>query len=147
LNFKLTPQPKYKIELTGQQYQRKDATELSMTKPVLLNEVLKLDEYVASEPNFGSDLAEKIRLYYLSEGFAHCEVPYYERKEGHITVLTLNISEGPLVKIDRIAVTGNISRPEKFYVETFKDLSSAKTKKNVLIQADIEQAAKNLCKR
>lgn len=144
LNFKLTPQPKYKIELTGQQYQRKDATELSMTKPVLLNEVLKLDEYVASEPNFGSDLAEKIRLYYLSEGFAHCEVPYYERKEGHITVLTLNISEGPLVKIDRIAVTGNISRPEKFYVETFKDLSSAKTKKNVLIQADIEQAAKNL---
>lgn len=144
LNYKLVPQPKYKIEITGQQYQRKDASDLSITKPVLLNDVLKIDEYFTSEPNFGSDLAEKIRLYYLSQGFAHCEVPYYERKEGDVTVLTLNISEGPLVKIERIAVSGNISRPEKYYVETFKKLSSTKTQENVLIQSDIEQAAKNL---
>lgn len=144
LNYKLNPQPKYKIELAGQQYQRKDAHELSITKPFLFEEVLKHNEYFTNEPNFGSDLAEKIRLYYLSQGYAHCEVPYYERKEETVTVLTLNVNEGPLVKIDKISVIGNISRPEKYYIETFKKLSSTKIQENVLIQADIEQAAKNL---
>lgn len=144
VNYKLIPQPKYKIEITGQQYQHKDASDLSITKTLLYNEVLKIDEYFSSEPNFGSELAEKIRLYYFSEGFAHCEVPYYERKEGAVTVLTLNVNEGPLVKIDKISVIGNLSRPEKFYVQTFKKLSSTKTQENVLIQTDIEQASKNL---
>lgn len=144
LNFKLIAQPKYKVEIVGQQYTRKDAEELSINRPVLLNEVLKLDEYFTAEPNFGSDLAEKIRLHYLSEGFAHCEVPYYERKEKDLTILTLNISEGPKVRIDKISVIGNLSRPEKFYVKTFDKLSSSKTQEGILIQADIEQAAKNL---
>lgn len=144
LNFKLKPEPKYKIEITGQQYQRKDANELSATKNFLLNEVLKTDEYFTSEPGFGSDLAEKIRLYYLAEGYAHCEVPYYERKEGPVTVVTLNVNEGPLIKIDKVSISGNFSRPEKFYVNTFKKLSSTKTQEGVLIQSDVEQAAKNL---
>ena len=144
LNFKLDPQPKYKIEITGQQFQHKNADELSITKPTLMTEVLKLDEYFTNDQNFGSDLAEKIRLYYLSEGYAFCEVIHYERKEGNTTVITLNVNEGPLVKIGKISVIGNISRPEKYYVDTFKKLSSTKTQDNVLIQADVEQGAKNL---
>lgn len=144
LNFKLTPQPKYKIEIIGQQYQHKNADELSITKPVLFNEVLKLDEYFTSDQNFGSDLAEKIRLRYLSEGYAFCEVLYFERKESNLNIITLNVNEGPLVNINKISVIGNISRPEKYYVNLFEKLSSAKTQEHVLIQADVEQAAKNL---
>ncbi|AZZ36418.1 hypothetical protein CIK05_06310 [Bdellovibrio sp. qaytius] len=144
LNFKLIPQPKYKIEITGQQFQYKNADELSITKPTLVNEVLKLDEYFTNDQNFGSDLAEKIRLHYLSEGFAFCEVLYYERKEGNTTVITLNVNEGPLVKINKISVIGNISRPEKYYIDKFEKLSSSKTQDHILIQADVEQAAKNL---
>ena len=144
LIFKLEPQPKFKIEITGQQFQHKNAEELSITKPTLFNEVLKLDEYFTSDQNFGSDLAEKIRSYYLSEGYAFCEVLYYERKERNYTVITLNVNEGPLVKINKISVIGNISRPEKYYVNLFEKLSSSKTQDHVLIQADVEQAAKNL---
>lgn len=144
LSFKLESQPKYKIELTGQQFQHKNADELSITKPTLTNEVLKLDEYFTNDLNFGSDLAEKIKSHYLSEGYAFCEVLYYERKEGPFTVITLNINEGPLVSINKISVIGNISRPEKYYVNLFEKLSSSKTQDHILIQADVEQAAKNL---
>jgi outer membrane protein assembly complex protein YaeT len=144
LNFKLIPDSKFKIEINGQQYQRKEANELSFTKPFITSEILKLEEYYTSEPNFGSDLSEKIRLYYLSEGYAQCEVPYYERKEDQYTVVSINVNEGPLVKIDKVSITGNYSRPEKFYVKTFDELSSSKTQEGILIQTDIEQAAKNL---
>jgi len=144
LNFKLTPQPKYKIEIIGQRFQHKDADELSINKSVLFNEVLKLDEYFTSDQNFDSDLAEKIRLRYLSEGFAFCEVLHFERKEGDLNIITLNVNEGPLVNISKISVIGNISRPEKYYVNLFEKLSSTKTQEHVLIQADVEQAAKNL---
>lgn len=144
LNFKLQPQPKYKIEITGQQFQNQSVNELSITKNSLFNEVLKLDEYLTNDQNFGSDLAEKVRLHYLAEGFAFCEVIYYERKESDTTVITLNVNEGPLVKINKVSVTGSISRPEKYYVNLFEKLSSSKTQDKVLIQADVEQAAKNL---
>lgn len=144
LNFKLTREPKYKIEILGQPYQRNEASELSFTKTFITSEILKLEEYYTSESNFGSDLSEKIRLYYLSEGYAFCEVPYYERKEGPYTIVSINVNEGPLVKIDKISITGNYSRPEKFYVEKFEELSSSQTQDKILIQADAEQAAKNL---
>ncbi|MES2803452.1 MAG: POTRA domain-containing protein [Bdellovibrionota bacterium] len=144
LNFRLIAQPKYKIEIVGQQFAHKESNELSINKPVLFNEVLKIDDYFTNDQNFGSDLAEKIRLHYLSQGYAYCEVLYYERKEGNLTIITLNVNEGPLVNINKISVIGNISRPEKYYVNTFEKLSSTKTQEHVLIQEDIEQAAKNL---
>lgn len=144
LIFKIEPQPKYKIEITGQQFQHKNINELSFTKSTLTNEVLKLDEYVTSDLNFGSDLAEKLKAHYLAAGYAFSEVLYFERKEGDLTIVTLNINEGPLVKINQVSVIGSISRPEEYYVDLFEKLSSTKTQDHILIQADVEQAAKNL---
>lgn len=144
LNFTLVAQPKYKIEITGQQFAHKESQALSYSTNKLRNEVLILDEYFSTEVGFASDLAEKIRLFYLSEGYAYCEVPYYERKENSLNVITLNINEGPLVKISKLSVTGSLSRPEKYYIDKFKELSSANIQDDILIQADVEQAAKNL---
>lgn len=144
LHFKLISQPKYKIEITGKQYSDHESQTLSFTPTHIESEVLKLEEYFTTDINFAPELAEKIRLYYLSQGYAHCEVPYFERREGNMNVLTLNINEGPLVKIDNISVIGTLSRPEKFYKEKFKKLASKNIQKNILIEADIEQAASNL---
>ena len=135
LNFKLTPTPKFKIEIVGQNIYSED---------FLGSEVLKLDDYVSTDASFSSELSEKIRVYFLAQGYAHAEAPATERKENDVTIITFHVNPGAFVHIEKISVTGSLSRPEEYYVKKFKSLSSSKIQNGVLIQEDVEQAAKNL---
>ncbi len=135
LNYKLQAKTKYQIEILGAK---------SYSNLFLATEILKLEYYFSTENNFGAELSEKLKIFYLDNGFSQFEVTYYERKVRDTIVLTLNIDEGSVVFIDKILVTGQISRPESFYVDRFLKLSSQKIQDRLWVRPDTEQSAKNL---
>ncbi|MFN3453674.1 MAG: POTRA domain-containing protein [Pseudobdellovibrio sp.] len=134
LVYKVDPTQKYNIEFAGSSYSRS----------YIEDEILNLEQYSSTDENFGSDLADKIKSFYLEKGYMHVEVANSVSKNGEFININLDINEGAMVKIKTISITGNLSKPEKYYVEKFKSLSSSKTQDSILISEDIEQAAKNL---
>ncbi len=133
--YKLSPpKHKYKIHILGERL---------FTETYLTDEVLKLDEYFSSEENFGAEIAEKLKAFYLNQGFSRIEIPYYESKTSDTITITFNIQEGSLTKIQRLSIQGNLSRPEKDYIEMFYKNASSKLQDQIFIQDDVDQAAKN----
>lgn len=108
------------------------------------DDILKLDSYYSKDSNFGAELVEKLKSFYISEGYPHIEIPFYERKEGSKIILTLNVEEGPFTRIARIKFVGQFSRDESFYRKKLLDLASDKINSSIYIKEDFEQAAKNL---
>ncbi len=135
LTYKLQLKQKYKVELIG----AKNYSDL-----FLATDVLKLDSYFSTENNFGSELSEKLRIFYFDKGFSRFEVTYYERKENQTVVLSLNMDEGQKTYIEKISVAGQITRDEKFYSDQYLQLASQKIQDQVWVKPDADQAAKNL---
>ena len=134
--FKLKKMTQYGVEiLNAHQYSNSRLEE----------DVLKLDTYFSKDVNFGADLKDKLKEFYISEGYPHIEVPFYERKQGERIVIVLNLDEGPYTRIEKVKVSGQYSRPDKFYVKKILELSSPHVAdRNVYIKEDIEQGTKNL---
>ena len=131
----------YRIELKGQR---------EYSESYLLDEVLKLNDYFTTETNPGAELAEKLKVFYISQGFDEFDSTYYERKEknktitSEVIVLTLNIKEGPHHLISQIQFQGQISRPENYYRRLFKDFASSKLQDGILVRADVDSSLKNM---
>ncbi|MFZ3230324.1 MAG: POTRA domain-containing protein [Pseudobdellovibrio sp.] len=135
VQFKLERKNRYNIEILN-------ATEFPRLH--LENDVLKLDTYFATDANFGSELIEKLQIFYKSEGYPHINIPYYERKNDDTITLTLNLEEGPFTRFKLIHFVGQLSRENSFYEKKLLSLSSEKVQNRVYIKEDIEIAAKNL---
>ena len=110
----------------------------------LLEDVLKIAEYFSSEANIGAELTEKLKVFYLSQGFDDFDSTYYERKEANNIILTLSLKEGPHHLISQIQFQGQISRPESYYIGLFKDFSSTKLQEGILVRSDVESSLKNI---
>ncbi len=135
LVFKFKTAQRYYVEVINNRYYEHTYLE---------NDILKLENYQSRDANIGSDLAEKLKSFYVSQGFPHVNVPFYETKKGERIYLYLNIDEGPRTSISEFSVVGQISRDESFYKSKFYDLASAKVQDKLYIKEDIELAAKNL---
>ncbi len=132
--FKLDLKQRYSIEIIN-------ANEFSNS--YLENDILKLETYFSSESNFGADLTEKLKLFYQTEGYPHISVSYYERKEKNKIFITLNLDEGPFVRIKQIQFTGQLSRPLVYYEKKLAELSAIKANQKY-VKEDIEAGIKNL---
>lgn len=135
LLYRFANKNKYKVEIIGSR---------KYSETHLYLDVLKLDNYFASESNFGAELSEKLRQFYNEHGYDLAEINYFERKEKDRIVLTLNVDEGPRVYIDQVQIQGQLSRSEQYYRDRFYSLSSLKVQDKLLVRDDIEKAAKNL---
>lgn len=135
LVYRLTPGPRYYIEILNSR---------RFEHNYLEEEVLKLDTYAAKDESMAADLVERLKEYYISEGYPHIEVSSQEIQQDERTHLYLNVEEGPFTKIEEFKITGQYSRDEKFYKDKFYELSSAKVQDKVYLKEDIELAAKNL---
>jgi outer membrane protein insertion porin family len=133
--YKLKPMPQFSIEILNAN---------QFPHLYIEGDILKLDTYYSKDPVFGSELVEKLKTFYVSEGYPHIDVAYYERKEGQKTVLTFNLDEGPFTRIKTLSIVGQLSKPESFYIDKFYNLASAKLNSKTFIKEDIEAAAKNL---
>ena len=102
VQFKLDPKQRYDVEILN-------AKEFS--KVYLESDILKLGSYFSADSNFGSDLSEKLKAFYFTEGYPHLNISYYERKDDKKITITLNLEEGPYVRINKIQFSGQLSRP------------------------------------
>jgi outer membrane protein assembly factor BamA len=103
LVFKFKTAQRYYVEVINNRYYEHTYLE---------NDILKLENYQSRDANIGSDLAEKLKSFYVSQGFPHVNVPFYETKKGELIYLYLNIDEVPLTSISEFSVVGQISRDE-----------------------------------
>ncbi|NCN39623.1 hypothetical protein GW916_00080, partial [bacterium] len=73
-----------------------------------------------------SESIDRLRRYYLSEGFSHISISHrvsrFENK--FINRVYLNINEGPRVSIEKYRIEGRVSRPKSYYVEFIESHSS-----------------------
>ncbi len=133
--FKMAATQRYYIEVTGTSH---------FEHTYLEDDILKLDSYYSKDTNIGADLAEKLKAFYVQEGFPHINIPYAESKKNDRIHLYLNVEEGPFTKIADFKVIGQYSRKEIFYKNKFRELASIKIQKEIYLKEDIEVAAKNL---
>ena len=92
------------------------------------------------------DMAEKIRRYYQNLGFANVEVAAEDKlSEGDFReLIRFNINEGQRVRLKKIEVNGNISRPENYYTSFIKSSSSDLIGSGFYNRKDIDDGTKKL---
>jgi outer membrane protein insertion porin family len=92
------------------------------------------------------DMAEKIRGMYQEVGFANVEVTYTDRHDdkNQKQKIAFKIKENPRVRIKKIEVSGNVSRPESYYAQFIKSSSSDLTGSGYYNRNDIDEGAKRL---
>jgi len=132
LTFKLEKVDAYQIEYLGNR-------EVSSST---LNNSLDIGNFYSANPNIGSELTAKIKNLYLSRGFARVEVQSeeIEGRKPFTRKITFNIEEGPKVRISKFDFSGNLSRPNDFYVKLLKKLSSDLIQKNYYNKTELDQA-------
>lgn len=133
--YKLNKSNPYSIEIIN-------AQQFSVSR--LEDDVLQLDTYSTKDTNFGSDLLEKLKNFYISMGYPHIDIAYYERKEGQKIIMSFNLDEGVYTRLTNLKFTGQLSRRESYYRKRFFSLASEKLEDKIFIREDIESAAKNL---
>lgn len=107
---------------------------------------LDLDNFYSGNPAIGSELAQKIRQYYLAKGYARVDVKVDE-SEGRGPFqrkITFTIEEGPQIKIQKILMAGNLSKKERYYTEFIREHSSKLIDSGYYNKDDFESGLKNL---
>lgn len=107
---------------------------------------LDLDRLHGITTSPAADLAERIQKLYLTNGFALATVEYTEKyfESQHLQRIRFKINEGPRVRIRKIDITGNISRPADYYAKFIRETSSDTVSFGYYNRRDIEEGYKNL---
>lgn len=136
LTFKLEKVDKYLFSYEG----------IHLLKVNEIEKALDLDDYYSGSPTVGLELAQKIRNYYFSKGYARAEVDYEEIDSStrfHKKVI-FRIKEGPRIKIEKISFSGHYSKKENYYVNFIEEHSSKLIDKGFYNKDDFENGLKNL---
>ena len=135
LTYMLEKTQGFEIKIEGQKH---------FSQVYLLNDVLHLDQFSTTEVNVGSELTEKLKTFYLENGFSDFNSTYIENKVNNKITVTIILMEGPLVKIHDVRFQGQFSKEESAYVNLFYELSSQQVQDKVFIKSDVELAVQNL---
>lgn len=89
---------------------------------------------------------DRLRRYYLKEGFPHVDVKSRSVKleSQFIIRVFLTIDEGPRVVIDKYRIEGRISRPESYYTDFIERHSSSIIGKGYYNREDLDAGLENL---
>lgn len=135
LTYRLEKTQAFEIRLEGEKY---------FSKVHLLDEVLLLDQFSTTEVNIGAELTEKLKTYYLENGFSDFNSTYIENKVNGKMILTLILMEGPLVSIHDVIFQGQLSKSSADYEALFYEMASTQTQEKIFIKTDVELAVQNV---
>jgi outer membrane protein insertion porin family len=135
LSYSLEKTQAFEVQVEGQKH---------FSKLYLLNDVLQLDQFSTTEVNVGSELTEKLKAFYLENGFSEFNSTYIENKINNKIIVTIILTEGPLVRINDVRFQGQFSKAERNYVSLFYELSSQQTQDKIFIKSDVELAVQNV---
>ncbi len=136
ISYKIDKADAYTILFDGNKYETSRAIE----------NAIDIDNFNTANPNIGAELANKVKNYYLSQGYAKAEVTSLE-SEGKAAFekrILLNIEEGPQVKIQKYTVNGKLSRDADYYETFLKKHSSELIASGFYNKEDVEAGFKNL---
>lgn len=111
-----------------------------------IKEAINLDNFYSANPSIGAELAQKIRNYYYSEGYARAEVSQQEvdTNTPFFKKIVFEIDEGPKIKIQNIVITGKFSRKADHYSHFIKNHSSEVVGKGYFNKDDLDVGVRNL---
>jgi outer membrane protein insertion porin family len=107
---------------------------------------LENEKVAGSTSSPAPEMAEKIRRMYQGVGFANIEVEFKEEQipKSFLTRLQFKITENPRVRIKKIEIAGNVSRPSNYYSSYLKSSSSDLIGSGFYNRKDIDEGAKKL---
>ena len=107
---------------------------------------LESDKLSGATSSPAPDMAEKIRRMYEAAGFANVVVEFTENRneQSFRHLISFKITENPRVRIKKLEITGNVSRPESYYTQFIKVSSSDLIGDGFYNRRDIEDGSKKL---
>ena len=94
------------------------------------------------------DMAEQIRRMYQAIGFANVEVTYSEERgnsdDPYRYLISFKVNENPRVRIQKIEIIGNLSRPTSYYSAFMQSSSSDLIGAGFYNRHDIDDGSKRL---
>lgn len=119
---------------------------ISYYEPGSILRRIDLDKLAGLTTSPAADLADRIRKLYQGNGFANVEVEYREKSfdETQRYQIKFEIKEGKRVRIRKIEIAGNISRPTSYYSKFIVAHSSELVEKGFYNRAAIETGYQNL---
>lgn len=110
-----------------------------------LNKVIDIENYNSSNPNVASELAVKLKNFYLEKGYARADVKANEQEISQFEKrITFNIEEGPRVIIDKIIFQGSYKKSSEFYENLFYKNASELLQDRYYNKDQVEDATNNL---
>lgn len=136
IQFDMDKYDKYLIRFEGNKAESTSA----------LNGALALDTLYTSNPAIASDIADKIRNYYLTKGFARAEVSSADlaTRDPNIRKLEIRISEGEKIIFKEVKVTGRLSHSDSWYYDFLHEHSSELIQNGHYSKEDLDAGLKNL---
>jgi outer membrane protein assembly complex protein YaeT len=136
LTFTVANSDQYLVDLKGLIEKGRDSVEDS----------LDLDHFFSTNPNLGPEIATRVKNYYLSEGYARVEVTGEELNstKPFQKVISLQVQEGPKVKIKEIKFIGRYTAPENYYIRFLQQHSTELIRDEYYNREGIEAGLKNL---
>lgn len=106
---------------------------------------LNLAKFSTTNPSFQYELAQKIKSFYLTEGYARAEVKFNTTQTNpHRMRITFEVNEGPKVRINSIRFIGQFSNPSDFYENQILKLASPLIRSGFYNRNDFENAIENM---
>ncbi|MDG0816088.1 BamA/OMP85 family outer membrane protein [Bdellovibrio svalbardensis] len=136
LTYRLERVEKYAFEFKG----------IYLLSERKIKNAIDLDTFYSANPTIGAELAQKIRAYYLAEGYARAEVNQQEVETNtpFFKKIVFEIDEGPRIKIQDIVINGKFSRKPAYYSHFIKTHSSEIVDKGYFNKDDLDTGVRNL---
>lgn len=120
-------------------FQIKGSTQLSSL--ISLDETLATEEINLGNSNLIADLTNRLRQYYFHKGFARVEiVPEQKTVTSSKVVVTFQIKEGPVVKIEKFLFQGRMSRNSEYYTQLLLRGADESLRKRYYLKEDFDRA-------
>ena len=107
---------------------------------------MNLDQLIGTVTTPVPELAERLRRFYQTNGFAHMKVDTNEKtfEATFLKELQFKIDEGPRVRVKKIEITGNISRQPSYYARFISSSSADVIGEGYYNRKDIEDGIKRI---
>jgi len=116
--------------------------------PLLIGELknyLALSKFSSSNPNFHYEISQKIKNFYLEQGYARVEIrSLIEAEQNFKQIITFDVYEGPRVRIKSIRFIGQFSNPNEIYEKRFFKLSPKLIRSGYYNRKMIDESLQNL---
>lgn len=133
LTFTLKNTERYQVEINGYK---------NVTRGQI-DQYIDLKKYFSQNPNLESELASKVKKFYISRGYSRAQVESQQVPDRGFRRLILKINEGPRSRIQKIEFQGQLNQDSEFYKKRLIENSSSLFQEGFFHREDLDQALKN----